>query len=70
MPLLSHLCKESLLVEVDRVSEARLHLWYLVTDDLHQHFGEFHLQGLGLTKGVETEVQQVPHQLDTTERKI
>lgn len=63
----SQLFSESLLVEVDCVSEARLHLWYLVTDDLHQHLGELHLQGLGLTKGVEAEVQQVPHQLDNTE---
>lgn len=48
---------ESLLVEVECVGEAWLHLWYLVTDDLHQHVRELHLQGLGLTKGVETEVQ-------------
>lgn len=63
MPLHSQLRSESLLVEVDCVSEARLHLWYLVTDDLHQHLGELHLQGLGLAKGVEAEVQQVPHQI-------
>lgn len=50
-------------MEVDCVSEAWLHLWYLVADDLYQHFGELHLQGLGLTKGVEAEVQQVPHQI-------
>lgn len=67
MLLLSQLFRESLLVEVDRVSEAWLHLWYLVTDDLHQHFRELHLQGLGLTKSVEAEVQQVPHQLDNTD---
>lgn len=57
-------------MEVDRVSEARLHLWYLVTDDLHQHFGEVHLQRLGLPKGVETEVQKVPHQLDIRDRQF
>lgn len=56
MLLLSQLLSESLLVEVDCVGEAGLHLWYLVTDDLHQHLGELHLQGLGLTKGVEAEV--------------
>lgn len=55
---------QSLLVEVDCVSEARLHLWYLVTDDFHQHFRELHLQRLGLAEGVETEVQQVPDQLE------
>lgn len=54
----------SLLVEVDGVSETRLHLWYLVADDLHQHFGELHLQGLRLAEGVEAEVQQASHQLD------
>lgn len=58
-------------MEVDRVSEARLHLWYLVTDDLHQHFGELHLQRLRLAKGVEAEVQQVPHELhDTYEHTV
>lgn len=70
MPLLSQLFSESLLVEVDCMSEAWLHLWYLVTDDLHQHFGELHLQGLGLTKSVETEVQQVSHQLENTDTKF
>ncbi len=70
MLLQSQLLSESLLVEVDCVSEARLHLWYLVADDLHQHFGELHLQGLGLAKGVETEVQQVPHQLDNTDTQF
>lgn len=54
-------------MEVDRVSEARLHLWYLVTDDLHQHFGELHLQHLRLTEGVEAEFQQVPHELHDTQ---
>ena len=67
MTFLSLLQRESLLVEVDCVSKARLHLEYLVADDLHQHFGELHFQGLGLTKGVETEIQQVPHKLDKTE---
>lgn len=61
--VVSRRLQESLLVEVDRVSEARLHLWYLVTDDLHQHFRELHLQRLRLAKGVEAEVQQVPHEL-------
>lgn len=70
MQLLTRPLRESLLVEVDCVSEARLHLWYLVTDDLHQHFGELHFQSLGLTKGVEAEVQQVPHQLDNTDRHV
>lgn len=64
MSRLTEPSNESLLVEVDRVGEARLHLWYLVADDLDQHLGELHLQGLGLAKGVETEVQQIPHQLD------
>lgn len=50
-------------MEVDGVSEARLHLWYLVADDLHQHFRELHLQGLRLAEGVEAEVQQASHQL-------
>lgn len=50
-------------MEVDGVSEARLHFWYLVADDLHQHFRELHLQGLRLAEGVETEVQQASHQL-------
>lgn len=71
IPVLTASCpsrlKESLLVEVDRVSEARLHLWYLVADDLHQHFGELHLQRLRLTEGVEAEVQQVPHELHDTQ---
>lgn len=66
--MVSQLVQESLLVEVDRVSEARLHLWYLVTDDLHQHLGELHLQRLRLAKGVEAEVQQVPHELHDTHK--
>lgn len=65
--VLSRRLQESLLVEVDGVGEAGLHLWYLVTDDLHQHFRELHLQRLRLAKGVEAEVQQVPHELHDTQ---
>lgn len=54
---------QSLLVKVKDVREARLHLWYLVADDLHQHLGKLHLQSLRLAEGVEAEVQQVSHQL-------
>ena len=47
---------QSLLVEVEGVCVARLHLWYLVTDYLHQHLWKLHLQSLRLTERVETEV--------------
>lgn len=50
-------------MKVKDVREARLHLWYLVADDLHQHLGKLHLQSLRLAEGVEAEVQQVSHQL-------
>lgn len=53
----------SLPVEVEGLGVPRLHLGQLVADDLHQHGRELHLQGLGLTEGVEAEFQQVAHQI-------
>lgn len=58
----------SLPVEVEGLGVPRLHLGQLVADDLHQHGRELHLQGLGLTEGVEAEFQQVAHQLQDTEQ--
>lgn len=52
-----------LLVEEERVGEARLHLWDLITDDLHQHLRELHLQSVRLPERVEAEVQKTPHEL-------
>lgn len=53
----------SLPVEVERLGVPGLHLGQLVADDLHQHRGELHFQGLGLAEGVEAEFQQVVPQL-------
>lgn len=50
----------------ERVCEARLHLWYLITDDLHQHLRKLHLQNVGLPERVEAEIQKTPHQLRDT----
>lgn len=57
----------SLPVEVEGLGVPGFHLWQLVADDLHQHRGELHFQGLGLAEGVEAELQQVTPQLQHRE---
>lgn len=57
-------------MKVKDVCETRLHLWYLVTDDLHQHLGKLHLQSLRLAESVEAKVQQVPHQLQSCKESV
>lgn len=57
----------SLPVKVKRLGVPGFHLRQLVADDLHQHRGELHLQGLGLSEGIEAKFQQVTHQLQHRE---
>lgn len=60
----------SLPVKIKGLGIPGLHLWQLVTDDLHQHRWELHFQGLGLPEGIEAKFQQVAHQLQQTDKGL